>query len=323
VVGGLEGFLNSVDGNGNTAIAGAIEGALAGVDVSGPVGQALNSDLDAPFFQVKETSAGITLGSNARFVTNFGTGPGECEPPEGAPDPTASYHVAQPFPSFGSTSPGGVPYEIGLGISSSGFNQLLRSMIECGLLVATITELDLFGTGTPIPLTAGLLSIFIPQLSHLAPDALARMEINPTMAPLITGAPGPMGELALLKIAQLRIKLLVDVDTPDGPDVLDAADLMLDADVGINLTVDPVAGALVFELVAPDPANISVKSIENPIGADLSDVETLLPQIVGSFLPALAGGLGGFPLPSFLGLSLDVVEIARNGEMLTIYADLN
>lgn len=320
---GLEGFLNSTDANSNTPIAAAIEGALAGVDISGSVGQALSTQLDAPFFKVQETASGITLGSNARFVTNYGTNPGQCDPPEGAPDLTASYHVAQPFPSFSSTTPGGTPYEIGMGISSSGFNQLLRSMVECGLLVATITELDLFGTGTPIPLTAGLLTLFIPQMANLAPNSPARIKINPTIAPLITGAPGPAGELALLKIAQLHLNVFVDVTTQSGVVTLDAAEMMLDADVGIELAVDEGTGSLVFELAQPDPVNISVKSVENPIGADLSSVEALLPHVVGTFLPALAGGLGSFPLPSFLGLTLDVVEVGRNGEMLTIYADLN
>lgn len=320
---GLEGFLNSTDANSNTPIAAAIEGALAGVDISGSVGQALSTQLDAPFFKVQETASGITLGSNARFVTNYGTNPGQCDPPEGAPDLSASYHVAQPFPSFGSTTPGGTPYEIGMGISSSGFNQLLRSMVECGLLVATITELDLFGTGTPIPLTAGLLTLFIPQMANLAPNSPARIAINPTIAPLITGAPGPAGELALLKIAQLHLNVFVDVTTESGVVTLDAAEMMLDADVGIELAVDEGTGSLVFELAQPDPMNISVKSVENPIGADLSSVEALLPHVVGTFLPALAGGLGSFPLPSFLGLTLDVVEVGRNGEMLTIYADLN
>jgi hypothetical protein len=320
---GLEGFLNSTDANNNTPIAAAIEGALGGVNISGSVGQALNAQLDAPFFQVKETASGITMGSNARFVTNYGTDPGQCDPPEGAPDLTASYHVAQSFPSFSSTTPGGIPYEVGMGISSSGFNQLLRSMIECGLLVATITELDLFGTGTPIPLTAGLLTLFIPQMSTLPPNSPARIAINPTIAPLITGAPGPAGELALLKIAQLHLNVFVDVTTESGVVTMDAAEMMLDADVGIELAVDEGTGSLVFELAPPDPSNVSVKSVENPIGADLSNVEALLPQIVGSFLPALAGGLGSFPLPSFLGLTLDVVEVGRNGQMLTIYANLN
>ncbi|MFT4520419.1 MAG: hypothetical protein ACI9JM_002822 [Halioglobus sp.] len=319
VIGGLEGFLNSVDGNGNTPIAAAIEGALAGVDISGPAGQALNTELDAPFFQVQETTTGITLGSDARFVTNIGTGLGECDPPAGAPDLTASYHVAQTFPSFGTNSPNGTPYDIGLGISSSGFNQLLRSMIECGLLIATVTEIDLASTGTPQALTSGLLAPFIPFLANLPPDFPARLEIRPTIAPLITGAPGPGGELALLKIAQLNMSAIVT--DPEGTDI-EAADLMLDADVGIDLSFDPATGTLVFVLAEPDPSFITAKAIENPFGSDLSAVEALLPHVVGTFLPALAGGLGSFPLPSFLGLSLDVVQVARNGEMLTIYANL-
>lgn len=321
---GLEGFLNNVDGDGNTVIAAAIETALAGVDISGPVGLALNSDLDAPLFQVKETTSGITLGSDARFVTNFGTGPGECTPPAGAPDLAASYHVAQPFPSWGSTAPSGAPYDVGLGISSSGFNQLLRSMVECGLLVATIEEIDLLGTGTPLPLSAGLLAAFVPPLSIFPADSPARIEIAPTMAPLITGEPGPAGELALLKIAQLSLKVMVSVTNPNTLEVVEveAADLFLDADVGINLSFDAGTGGLAFELAEPSPSDITVKSVENPLGADLTDVEDLLPFVVGSFLPALAGGLGGFPLPSFLGLNLDVVEVTRNQQMLTIYADL-
>ncbi len=320
VVNGLEGFLNATDGNGNTPIAGAVESALAGVDVSGPVGAALNAELDAPFFQVAETPGGITLGSDSRFITNIGTGPGQCNPPANAPDLTASYHVNQPFPSFGSTTPGGTPYEIAIGISSSGFNQLLRSQVECGLLVATITELDLLGTGTPLPLTAGLLSSFVPQLAILPGSSPAKIELAPTIAPLVTGAPGPAGELALLKLSQLYMKVLVDAQ--NGAGFVEVADFFLDAELGINLTVNG-SGALTFSITPPEPTFVTAKHVENPIGADLSVVEALLPTVVGTFLPALAGGLGSFPLPSFLGLSLDVVEVSRNGEMLTIYSNLN
>ena len=320
VRGGFEGFLNTPDASGNTVISAAIEGALAGVDIAGPVGQALNAQLEAPLFKVDQTTGGVTLGADARFVTHVGTGPGECTPPAGAPHLTASYHVAQPFPSFGATAPNGQPYDVGLGISTSGFNQLLRSMVECGLLVTSIGEIDLLGTGHPIPLTAGLLSAFIPQLQSVDPTLPARIDIAPTLAPLVTGAPGPKGELALLKISQLLLKVVID--NPNGGE-LEAVRATLDADVGINLDVDPVGGALVFELAPPDPSTIKVKVVETPIGANLTNLETLLPSLVGSFLPALASGLGSFPLPQFLGLSLDVVQVARNGEMLTIYANLS
>lgn len=323
VTGSLEGFLNNTDGNGNTVIASAIESALQGVDISGPVGVALNSDLDAPFFQVAETNQGITLGSNARFVANIGSGVGQCTPPAASPDLMASYHVAQPFPSFGPNSPQGTPYDIGLGISSSGFNQLLKSQIECGLLVASIDELDLFNTGTPLPLTTGLLSTFVPQLGLFDPATPARIDLAPTIAPLITGAAGPLGELALLKLAQLNMKVIGIVDLPEGGTIdLELADIMLDADVGLDLGFDSATGSLLFVLAEPDPSFITAKSIENPLGEDLSTLEALLPFVVGSFLPSLAGGLGSFPVPSFLGLELDVVEVARNGEMLTLYSNL-
>lgn len=328
----IRNFLDQEDLDGNTPIAASIESAIAGVNISGPAGQALNTTIDAPFFKITESHTGITLGSDSRFTTNFGTGVGSCNPPEGAPDLTASYHVAQSFPDFLPFTPSAEPYDIGLGISSSGFNQLLRAMIECGLLISTVTEIDLLGTGEQQPLTTGVLSLFIPELAALDPATAARIEIAPTIAPLITGAPGPASELALLKIAQLNLKIITTVVTSSVDKQgnwtstatdYEIADIMLDADIGINLEFNLNTGSLVFELAEPEPSQITVKVIENPLHADLSTLELLLPQVVASFLPSLAGGLGGFPLPSFLGLSLDVVEVARFGEMLVIYADLN
>jgi hypothetical protein len=90
----------------------------------------------------------------------------------------------------------------------------------------------------------------------------------------------------------------------------------------LDLGFDAVQGALVFQLAEPDPSFVTAKSVENPIGAELTTLDALLPFVVSSFLPSLAGGLGSFPVPSFLGLELNVLEVARNGEMLTLYADL-
>jgi len=39
-------------------------------------------------------------------------------------------------------------------------------------------------------------------------------------------------------------------------------------------------------------------------------------------LPDLAGSLAGFPLPDFLGLRLDGVEVSRNGDFLSLFANL-
>lgn len=98
---------------------------------------------------VDEDPTGLTIGTDARITASL--------PAPGAPDLFASYHVDEVFPTFPTATPlGGVPYELGLSIGTSAFNQLLKAEVESGLLATTITTLDL-GAG-PVPLTAGLLS---------------------------------------------------------------------------------------------------------------------------------------------------------------------
>jgi cysteine-rich repeat protein len=128
-VDGIRGFLEDPDGAGpeDSPIADGIEEVLAGISVSGPVGEGVGLQLDSPLFAVTEDNAGITLGSNARFLVSIGNGPGQCQPPPGAPDLAASYSPASSFPNFGANSPDlNQPYGLGISISSAGFNQLLR-----------------------------------------------------------------------------------------------------------------------------------------------------------------------------------------------------
>ncbi len=76
------------------------------------------------------------------------------------------------------------------------------SQIENGLLRSEITEL--YG----IPLTAGLLATFIPPLVGANPEEPVVVRIRPTLAPLFTGAAGPNGEFAELKIAALAVEMV-------------------------------------------------------------------------------------------------------------------
>lgn len=104
------------------------------------------------------------------------------------------------FPAFGAATPvQNLRYGIGLGISTSGFNQLLRSQIEGGLLRSTLSEIDL-GSG-PIPLNAGLLAALFTPFSQLPPATPIAIRISPTLAPVLTGAVGPAGELGELRIS--------------------------------------------------------------------------------------------------------------------------
>src|SRR5207253_9613289 len=127
-VNGIRGFLSDPDGSGpqDSPIADAIETTLAGISIAGPIGQGVGLLFDSPLFDALEDPTGITFGSDARFRVSVGTGPGQCQPPPGAPNLTASYSPPAAFPSFGATTPVlHTPYGLGIAISPAAFNQLL------------------------------------------------------------------------------------------------------------------------------------------------------------------------------------------------------
>jgi cysteine-rich repeat protein len=317
VVNAIRGFLTDPDGTGplDSPTADAIESALAGISITGPVGQGLGVQLEAPLFAVTENNTGITFGSDSRFTVSVGSGPGQCQPPAGAPNLTASLAFNEVFPSFGNTTPVlGQPYDLAIAISSEGFNQLLRSQVECGLLVTSISTLDL-GSG-PVPITAGTLAALLPEFGSFPPATPFRIDVRPTLAPVLSGTAGPAGELALLKMSHLLITLVRNDASQQV--VLQGA---VDADIGLNLAF--ASGALVFDLSEPPAEDITVAVLVNPLGVNEAALEVdVLPPLVAALLPSVAGSLASFPLPEFFGLSLSGVEISRSGQFMILYANL-
>ncbi len=315
----MKDFLDDPDGGGpaDSPIADAIEVALAGISISGPIGESLGVMLETPLFDVIEDNDGITLDADSRFTVEVGAGPGQCLPPVGAPDLLASFAVNEAFPPFGPTTPvGGTPYGLGLCISTDGFNQLLRAQTECGLLVSSISELDL--GGGPVPLTTTVLGLLIPPYLSFPPGTPVRIDIRPTLAPIVTGEFGPSAEIAELKIAQV----IADVVLDDGSEFVTLTGAF-DARMGLELDFAPAGDAIEFVLSEPLAGDISVAILVNPIGANEAVLETsVLPPLVSLLLPDLASSLSTFPLPSFLGLQLDGLEVSRNGDFMSLFADL-
>jgi hypothetical protein len=303
---GLESFLNTVDAEGNTPVASAIEGALDAIEIAGPIGAALGVELEAPLFDISEDIHGITLGSDARITSSL--------PDPQAVDLAASFHVDQPVPGFGPLTPGGSPYELAICISASAFNQLLKAEVESGLLISTLTEFD-FGSG-PQTITAGLLAALLPQFGLLDPAELLQFDIRPTMAPILTGEIGPSGELATVRVPHL----LLDISPISDPTVA-----LLGGVVDVTLGLDATfgGGELSFVLTAPAAEDINVTLLENPLFVPAATLDVLLPALVGLTVPVLADSLGSFPLPDFLGLELTLVEVDRNGEFTSLFFDLS
>ena len=319
---GIEGFLGDPDGPGvgDSPIAEAIESTLAGIDVSGAVGSGLGLMLDAPLFDIAEDATGLTLGADSRFTVSTGSGPGQCLPPPGAPNLAASYSKPEAFPTFGAFTPAGVlPYDLGIAISTAGFNQLLRGQTECGLLRTSLTEIDLDGEGgtPPLPLSAGLLALLVPELGQLPASTPLRIDVTPTLAPIATGTGGPAGELSDLRLAQV----LIDVVEP-GSETLWLSGA-LDARLGMDLGFLPDGSGLAITIGEPALADLAVTIIHNPLGADEAQVEAVLPAVIRPLIPDLAGALSGFPLPQFFDLTLGGVEVSRTGEFLSLFATLD
>jgi hypothetical protein len=263
---------------------------------------------------VNEDVNGISFISDGKFVSSISSGPGQCIPPAGA-NLTASLAVSEGTPSFGTTTPTGhVPYGLAIAISTEGFNQLLKAQTECGLLTTSISSLDL-GTG-PVPLTASVLSVIMPEFGAYPPATPFRIDIKPTLAPIIIGATGPTGELATLKLAHL----LVSIVKNDGSN-LEVLRGAVDAKLGMNFAF--VSGGLQFNLSTPTPTNVTVAVLKNVLGVNETALETdVLPPLIATLIPSLAGGLGNFPLPEFFGLNLSGLEVARSGEFLSLYVNL-
>jgi hypothetical protein len=319
VLNGFQDFLDDPDGAGpaDAPVADAIEVALADISISGPIGEALQVNFEAPLFAVSEDTAGITLGADTRITASVGNGPGQCQPPFGSPDLTASYHVPEAFPSFGATTPtGGLPYGLAVSISTSAFNQLLKSQIECGLLQTSLTEIDL-GSGLQ-PLTAGLLTLFMPTLSGMDPAQPMRIDLKPTLAPYLTGAPGPGGEIAEMKIPQLQMEVHVDGLLGNNGLVIRGT---IDLRAGLGLTFDNLTSSLAFSVASV--TDLTIAFLVNNVTANETSLVQVLNFLLPDLLPALGDGLGGFPLPQFFGLSLQGVEVSRQGQFLTLFADLN
>ena len=181
----LVGFLKDPDGSGpqDSPIAEALQDALAMLSISGLIGDSLGMELSAPFSFILMDTAGITLAADVSAVA--------LEHPPGAPNFSASLKVPEAFPSFGNNTPvQNLSYHMAISLGTSAFNQLLKAMVEGGLLNLEITELGM-GGGDPVPITSDMLAAFIPEFGDLPPDTPLKIGVIPTIAPVLTGNVGP------------------------------------------------------------------------------------------------------------------------------------
>src|SRR5262245_31204457 len=302
----LNAALGDPDGAGpqESPIADALENALAGLDVSGPVGTALGVTLDARFADIVESPAAVVYDVDASVTAS--------QVAVGAPDLVASYYQPGVLPSIGSTTPGGQSYDLALFLSTSVLNQLAKAKVESGVLNVTATAVG--GQA----LTAGLLAQLVPAFGTLPPSTPLTLHIRPTVAPIVTAGDAPPGALAAVRLANLTI------------DILDAASsatllaLALDARLGVSLQVDATGGQLLPHVTTPAPGDVTAVVLGGTLSVGDAEIGGLVPSLVGAVLPGLVGALGPVRLPSIAGLPrIYPVEVTSVGEYVAAFIDFN
>ncbi len=302
LLGTLGAPLNQVDANGNTPIAAALESVFGALDLGGVLGTGLGLDVSAPYTSIDEDPIGISFAADLAATA--------LTPVPGAPVLPAFLHVPETFPSFGAATPvGALPFDVGLGLSTSAVNALLRAETEQGLLAMSVTSVDLGGGA--VGLTAGALSAVLPAFGSLPPATPLTLRLVPTLAPVLTGAGATSGELAELRLGQLLFEVVENPGAGETVRLRAALDARFDA----ALIAGPAG--LSFSLGAPGAADTTVAVLANPLGANEAAVAALLPAVLTGLLPDLSAALGTIPVPAVIGQN---VEVARS-PYYTAYAE--
>jgi len=175
-------LLGDADGPGpvDAPVAEAVEGALSQLNIAGDIGSALGLQLDSTLQSADEDPAGIGLRATASF-TSDGVA-------FSAPDLPGS--VGFPGDALGalpSTTPGGAPFDVAVGASATGFNQLLAGETERGLLNVDITSI------AGVPLTLKALLDLVGAGGAVTEDRPMVIQLRPEVAPIVTQEDGPGG----------------------------------------------------------------------------------------------------------------------------------
>jgi len=296
---GLLAPLNQVDGNGNTPTAAALEGALGAIQLGPLLATGLGLDVQAPWAAINEDPLGVSFAADLVATAPAPSGPV-------LPQFLA---VTESFPAFGANTPvGGMPFDAGLGLSTTAVNAILRARTEQGLLQVATTALDL-GSGAS-PITAGLLTPALPGFASLAPATPLTLRVVPTLAPVLTGA-APSGALAELRLGQV----LVEVVENPGPGETVHLRAAVDARFDVQLAAGPAG--LTFSLAAPTAADVTTGVLVDPLASGDASVATVMPAVLTSLGPDLAGALGTIPLPGVIGSN---VELSRS-PYYTVFAE--
>ncbi len=307
--------------NGKKVVERQIESALDAVDVTGPLSEQIMADLEALLVRRSAFSQADANGISLVFDTRVT--PRTVN--EMAPELDQSLLVPGSF-EFGALTPGGERYDSGIAISLSAINQFFRGLTEGGILEQELAQ--------DVSLNAGTLSGFVPGLARLLPTTPLKLQMRGTLAPVMTGRPGPDGELIEVSVAQILVDI-VDNERP-GQAVVDATNrlvlerppggvwmtLAIDLIVGVNPRFDPATRLLNNDLGVLQSSNVVVRVLDSVLGGDPAITDVVFPVLIASAGGDVLDVFDPLPIPALLGLGLVPDEIVLSENHLVVLGDL-
>lgn len=295
------------DGRKDSPVAEGVEDAIDYRTLWAPLGDALEVAIDTTLGAAAADPQGLTIDFDplvSRQTESCGAGP----------ELDAALDVPSTPIAWGDLTPGGQPYDLAVALSASALNQMLRARVACGWLRADIDELDL--GGGPLPLDAGLLGLLVPGLSSLDPDTPISLEIEPSLAPLVTGDAGPAGEPLDLWLAHWRVTLR------DGSTGAALIELVLELRTGLDLSLAADGAHLEFGLGAVPAEAVRSFVVGNALEVDDGEVSAAVSALVPTLLSAFGLDLDPVPVPGVAGLALAGVELAPVGDKVVAFMAL-
>ncbi len=297
-------LLGDADGAGplDSPVADAVEQALSQINIAGDIGTALGIRLDSTIAAANEDPNGINLRATAAF-SSLGVAPE-------SPDLTGS--VGFPGDALGAlpqASPGGLGYDVAVGASATGFNQLLAAETERGLLNVDVTSLG----GQPLTLRS--LFDLVGAGGIITQDRPVVITLRPEIAPIVTAAPGPGGATGELRFHGYRAL----IKTADETNAV-LLELVLDFRTGVGLVLTDTG--LGFSFAQPAAGDLSATVTKNTFNLPEPLITGVFQQLSPQVFASVQDTLPSFPLPQFAGLDLSMVEIGRVGSGFVLFADL-
>ncbi|MCK6553990.1 hypothetical protein L6Q96_05330 [Candidatus Binatia bacterium] len=294
------------------ALPGGLNQALAGIDIAGPLGSALNVLIDALYTSVPEDSDGITFKVASNVIA--------LSPAPDAPPITHTLLPSAPgAPVLGPNMPGtSTPYDLAFCLSDGFLNRFMAAFMLAGSFNQNLTELPDPNGGPAVPLTTGMISLLFGDPSYLSacgnpsPDGCpVTLQLRPTVAavarPPLTGEPGDI----VLVVPNYQLDAIGDNGGTPMP--LVSATITFEFPITLGAAGDrisPSVGALTIR---------DLKVTANPIGAD----EDSFAAGVLAVFPQAASALGGLfaevPLPPFQGTQIYGIGSGYNVSCAGLY----